>query len=118
MLAGNLIRLICSGLISASLATAMAAELTSTEAAPSTDIPVVNSLPKGRKIFQQYCSVCHGTKGEGGMGPALKGVFVQKGKDAVVAQITKPQGSMPLMYPNPIDEKALADLLVFLENLK
>lgn len=52
------------------------------------------------------------------MGPALKGVFVQKGKDAVVAQITKPQGSMPLMYPNPIDEKALADLLVFLENLK
>lgn len=118
MLIGNLIRLICGSLISAYLATAMAAEVTSTEAPSSAVVPVVNSFAKGRKLFQQYCSVCHGTKGEGGMGPALKGVFIQKGKDPIVAQITNPKGAMPLMYPNPIDDKALSDLLVFLENLK
>jgi hypothetical protein len=52
------------------------------------------------------------------MGPVLQGAFVGKGKDFVVAQITKPQGAMPKMYPIPIDDKALADLLIFLEKLK
>lgn len=52
------------------------------------------------------------------MGPVLKGAFVEKGRDFVVAQITKPQGAMPQMYPSPIDDKALADLLLFLEKMK
>lgn len=95
-----------------------AADVTGTAAVPAAETPAVNPLVNGRKIYQRYCSVCHGTKGEGGLGPALKGVFVEKGKDFVVAQITKPQGAMPQMYPNPIDDKALADLLLFLEKLK
>jgi hypothetical protein len=47
----------------------------------------------------------------------LQGAFAAKGKDALVAQITKPKGAMPQMYPAPIDDKALADLLIFLEKL-
>lgn len=102
------------------VASSLAADLTGSASAavPSEEVPVVSPLVNGRKTYQRFCSVCHGTKGEGGMGPVLQGAFVGKGKDFVVAQITKPQGAMPKMYPIPIDDKALADLLIFLEKLK
>lgn len=97
----------------------LAADVTGpvTAAVPSSEAPVANPVVSGRKIYQRYCSVCHGTRGEGGLGPVLRGVFAAKGQDAVVAQITQPKGAMPQMYPSPIDDKALADLLVFLEKL-
>lgn len=102
------------------VAPSFAADVTGAAAAAvqSAEAPVVSPLVNGRKTYQRFCSVCHGTKGEGGMGPILQGAFVGKGKDFVVAQITKPQGAMPQMYPTPIDDKALADLLIFLEKLK
>lgn len=101
------------------MASSLAADPTGavSTAAPMTEVPVVSPLVNGRKIYQRFCSVCHGTRGEGGLGPVLQGVFVGKGKDAVMAQITQPKGAMPQMYPAPIDDKALADLLIFLEKL-
>lgn len=105
-------------LVTSVVAPSFAADVNGTTAVPSTETSAVNPLVNGRKIYQRYCSVCHGTKGEGGMGPVLKGAFVEKGRNFVVAQITKPQGAMPQMYPSPIDDKALADLLLFLEKMK
>lgn len=101
------------------MAPSVAADATGavTAAAPSVEAPVVSPMVNGRKIYQRFCSVCHGTRGEGGLGPVLQGAFAVKGKDALVAQITKPKGAMPQMYPAPIDDKALADLLIFLEKL-
>jgi mono/diheme cytochrome c family protein len=101
------------------MASSLAADPTETvaTATPGGDLPVVSPVVNGRKTYQRFCSVCHGTRGEGGLGPVLQGVFVGKGKDAVVAQITQPKGAMPQMYPTPIDDKALADLLIFLEKL-
>lgn len=101
------------------MAPSLAADSTgaASAAAPSSEVPVASPVVNGRKIYQRFCSVCHGTRGEGGLGPVLQGAFVGKGKDAVVAQITKPKGAMPRMYPTPIDDKALADLLIFLEKL-
>lgn len=106
-------------LVAFAMTPSLAADLTgaASVSVPSVDASVASSLVNGRKTYQRFCSVCHGTKGEGGLGPVLKGAFVGKGKDAVVAQITKPQGAMPQMYPAPIDDKALEDLLIFLEKL-
>jgi mono/diheme cytochrome c family protein len=79
------------------------------------DAPLADGSANGRKIFMRYCSVCHGAKGEGGFGPTLQGVFLNKGKDVIVAQIKNPRGSMPLMYPKPIDDNSIENILFYLK---
>ncbi len=71
-------------------------------------------LQRGRRLFQRYCTVCHGLRGEGGMGPSMKGIAHRISADQISQQIREPRGSMPRLYPSPIDDRALADLRAYL----
>jgi len=73
---------------------------------------------RGRRAFQRYCGVCHGTRGEGGLGPPLQGVSKRLTSEEITHQIVEPRGSMPRLYPNPVDGPTLGDLLVFLGRLR
>ena len=75
-------------------------------------------LAGGRRAFQRYCSVCHGTRGEGGLGPPLQGVSTRLTSEQIRHQIIEPRGSMPRLYPSPIDGSSLGDLLAFLGRLQ
>lgn len=97
--------------------TAFAEEINPLMTIKNSDAPLVDGFANGKKIFMRYCSVCHGVKGEGGFGPTLQGVFLNKGKDVIVAQLTNPRGAMPLMYPKPIDDKAIENILDYLKTI-
>jgi mono/diheme cytochrome c family protein len=40
---------------------------------PSTKAAVLTPIQQGAQLFAKNCAVCHGAKGEGGVGPALAG---------------------------------------------
>ncbi len=71
----------------------------------------------GQAIFTQNCSSCHGAKGEGGVGPSLKGEKSRKNYGAAVVWIKNPKPPMPKLYPNPLGEKDVEDVAAFVETL-
>jgi mono/diheme cytochrome c family protein len=73
---------------------------------------------RGRRAFQRYCGVCHGTQGEGGLGPSLQGISTRLTSEEITHQIVEPRGSMPRLYPSPVDGPILGDLLAFLGRLR
>jgi len=73
---------------------------------------------RGRRAFQRYCGVCHGTRGEGGLGPPLQGISTRLTSEQITHQIVEPRGSMPRLYPSPVDGSTLGDLLAFLGSLR
>jgi mono/diheme cytochrome c family protein len=73
---------------------------------------------RGRRAFQRFCLVCHGAQGEGGLGPPLQGVLGRLTPEQVRHQILEPRNSMPRLYPAPVNDATLGDLLAFMERLK
>src|SRR5215468_7332660 len=61
------------------------------------------------------CRNCHGTKGEGGVGPDLAG------RKLTLAQFTravrKPWGVMPAFVESQMSDKDLADVLAYFDTL-
>jgi mono/diheme cytochrome c family protein len=51
--------------------------------------------PDGAKIFADNCAGCHGSEGEGGVGPNLQDSERAGNKDEVVKQVTEGGGGMP-----------------------
>lgn len=74
-------------------------------------------LAKGRRAYQRNCAVCHGPRGEGGLGPPLKGIAARMSPEEIARQLMEPRGSMPRLYPSPIDAKLLIDLRAYLLQL-
>jgi len=73
---------------------------------------------RGKTVFAQYCSACHGQAGEGGVGPALKGEAAKKNPEQVTAFIKNPKSPMPKLYPSPLSDKDVAEVAAFVESLK
>jgi alcohol dehydrogenase (cytochrome c) len=73
---------------------------------------------RGKALFAQYCSACHGQAGEGGIGPALKGEAAKKNLDEVAAFIKDPKAPMPKLYPSPLTDADVSDLAQFVETLR
>lgn len=69
------------------LATACGGGGGDTEARPTT----------GRGIYKAYCLTCHGADGQGGVGPQLAGVVVERFPDIEdqIAYVTNGTGRMP-----------------------
>jgi mono/diheme cytochrome c family protein len=90
--------------------------------APAASEPATDTagpdLAKGRRAYQRYCSVCHGTRGEGALGPAMQGIGQRMSADELTRQLTEPRGSMPKMIPEPIDATLWADLRGYLMQLR
>ncbi|WP_264326029.1 c-type cytochrome [Romeriopsis navalis] len=70
---------------------------------------------QGEAIFQMNCAVCHGSQGNGNVGPSLRDVAAHKSRQGLIEQVIS--GKTPPMPQFQPDEQIMADLLSYLENL-
>jgi mono/diheme cytochrome c family protein len=86
-------RALFAGLAVVAAATTFAA-CSGSSAPPTPTDPV---LAQGQTIYNQKCASCHGTGGNGGMGPKLAGVVANRYPDIEdqKAVIAEGKGSMP-----------------------
>jgi len=77
----------------------------------ATPLPTGDAV-KGRAIYVQTCSSCHGTKAEGGVGPALVGLH--RTVEEARRQIDNGSGVMPARLVTGTRE---ADVLAYLRTI-
>ncbi|MGE0826142.1 MAG: PQQ-binding-like beta-propeller repeat protein [Candidatus Binatia bacterium] len=70
---------------------------------------------RGKDLFVKNCAACHGRNGEGGSGPALKGVGTRLDFTATVNWIENPSAKMPRLYPSTLDAQAVVDVAVYVQ---
>ena len=58
-------------------------------------------------------ATCHGARGEGGIGPALKGAGTRLGAARLAEWIKNPSAKMPKLYPAPLAERDVSDVSAF-----
>ncbi len=69
----------------------------------------------GRGVYATFCSACHGSKGEGGVGPSLQGASQRLGFEVTVDRIRNPLPGMPRL---PLDEQTMKNVVAYVETLK
>ena len=72
---------------------------------------------RGASTYASVCAACHGARGEGGVGAALKGLKQRLDLDKTIAWIKSPSEKMPKLYPSPLDEQAVADVAAYVQGL-
>ena len=72
----------------------------------------------GKSLFAQNCSSCHGTRGEGGMGPSLINEGGRKNLQQAVSWIENPSPPMPKLYPSTLSAQDVRDVAAYVESLK
>lgn len=73
------------------------------------------NIERGNAIFQVNCASCHGTNGNGNIGPSLKGVSKHKSEVRIINQVVSGKTPpMPKFQPSAED---MADLLSYLRQL-
>lgn len=70
---------------------------------------------QGNAIFQLNCSGCHGTSGDGKVGPSLRRVTTHRSQVGLIYQITS--GKTPPMPKFQANPQEMADLLEYLKTL-
>jgi mono/diheme cytochrome c family protein len=74
------------------------------------------SADPGKKVFQQICSACHGSQGEGGIGANLQ--LTKRDLAGVIAYIKSPTGAMPKLYPTPLSDADVANVAAYVMTLR
>ncbi len=96
--------------------------IASAEGSAAVTLPSLTEPPadigNGKKVFNRSCAICHGQKGSGGLGPALKGIRDRLAPEAIAAQIVQPKGEMPKLYPKPVGDQELRDVVGYLLSLE
>ncbi|HZO94418.1 MAG TPA: cytochrome c [Candidatus Baltobacteraceae bacterium] len=73
---------------------------------------------KGKQIFANNCSSCHGANGQGGgIGPSLIGERKRKNFDQTVTWIENPQPPMPKLYPAPLSLTDVKNVAAYVQTL-
>lgn len=82
------------------------------------------SAVRGQGVFTRICSGCHGFTGEGGAGPALKGIAKRLSHEEIGGQIRSPrkpatggEAAMPPFDESILSKQELEDLLLFLGSI-
>jgi len=70
---------------------------------------------RGKAIFEINCAGCHGTHGDGHVGPNLHNISQRKSKLNLINQVTS--GNTPPMPKFQPDPQKMSDLLAYLETL-
>lgn len=70
---------------------------------------------RGKELFGKNCAACHGNSGEGGTGPALKGLHALLDFAATVNWIENPSAKMPRLYPSTLDAQAVVDVAAYVQ---
>ena len=87
-------------------------------AGPAGTLAASGDPGRGKTIFTNNCSTCHGATGtEGGVGPSLKNEKSRKDFAATAAWIKNPQPPMPKLFPGTLNEKEVADVAAFIQTL-
>lgn len=75
-----------------------------------------SSVQQGQVIFQQQCSMCHGTNGQGGAGPALMGSgSALSGSMTQQSSLTSfIKANMPLTSPGSLSQQQATDVASFI----
>lgn len=73
---------------------------------------------RGKGIFAQNCSSCHGSQGQGGMGPSLVNEASRKNVQQAMAWIENPSPPMPKLYPSTLNVQDVRDVAAYVESLK
>lgn len=98
-----------------------AASASSPQAASSpapTAVAAATSAPdagRGKELFGKNCAACHGSHGEGGSGPALKGLRSRLDTAATINWIENPSAKMPRLYPSTLDAQAVVDVAAYVQ---
>ena len=90
----------------------VAARGASGDAWPSGDVA------QGRSTFESICAVCHGAKGEGGVGLPLKNIADRMTLEQTIEKIKNPKEPMPKLYPAALSEQAVKDVAAFVRTLR
>jgi alcohol dehydrogenase (cytochrome c) len=87
--------------------------------APTTAAAAVTTpdAGRGKELFNKNCAACHGRSGEGGSGPALKGLRTRLDVAATINWIENPSAKMPRLYPSTLDAQAVADVVAYVQGL-
>lgn len=70
---------------------------------------------RGQAIFEINCAGCHGTHGDGHVGPKLHNISERKSKLNLINQVTS--GNTPPMPKFQPDPQEMSDLLGYLDTL-
>lgn len=71
-------------------------------------------IERGRQLYQEICSACHGPTGNGGTGKTLKHLKDRLSFDATLQSIENPKPPMPKLYPSPLGEQAVGEIAAFI----
>ncbi len=98
-----------SGAASAPPAAASPASTTTTTTLTAPD------AEHGKELFAKNCAACHGGHGEGGSGPALKGLRARLDTAATINWVKNPSAKMPRLYPSTLDEQSVTDVAAYVQ---
>ncbi len=76
------------------------------------------NLTAGAELYGKVCASCHGTQGEGAVGPALKGLAQRMDLAKTVQWIENPSAKMPKLYPAPLDATAVRNVAAYVQGMK
>jgi alcohol dehydrogenase (cytochrome c) len=76
-----------------------------------------SNIARGRELYTQNCAACHGPTGEGGSGKSLKGLQGRLSVDATVDRLQNPKPPMPKLFPSPLAEEAMRDIVAYIRTL-
>jgi alcohol dehydrogenase (cytochrome c) len=68
---------------------------------------------RGEQIFANFCSACHGARGEMGVVQSRKTTL-----DALVTFIRNPTGAMPKLHPTPLDDDEVTAVATYVLTLQ
>ena len=74
----------------------------------------VDQVSAGQAAYAQWCALCHGPEGEGGVGPALVGRGRLSGYGTAARLYEYTRSSMPIDAPGSLGETPYYDIIAFL----
>ena len=78
----------------------------------------LGSIARGEQVFRANCSACHTADGSaGGVGPSLQHENKRKDFKQTVAWIKSPEPPMPKLYPAPMSEQDVRDVVAYVQSL-
>lgn len=72
-------------------------------------------LARGRKLYAQVCTTCHGLNGNFVAGHELSTLRQRRDLDATVRYIKDPKPPMPKLYPTLLDDQAVVDVATYVQ---
>jgi ubiquinol-cytochrome c reductase cytochrome c subunit len=75
---------------------------------------------RGSVVYAANCALCHGSAGQGGIGPSLKNESSKKDAAAVAAFVKSPSptGPMPRLFPGMLTEADVSAVAAYVLTLK